>query len=494
MKKVFSVLLFLLMCFPAFSSAQEPILTPLRSSVELAVSESATVELSDGTKATVKLVKLEELRDQFRNAVREARVTVEVNGETITLTSATYNLPQTIGNVQIDCPITSGYHNGSNRDMWGLGDGKDVRFRLWPKGSPWIDPATFVYPADQKWFASDSQMANDPVHVDGGEVPANKTVYYHDGLDIGGVEGLLDVMSATDGIVVSKAGAYLDGHAPEDTPVRPRYDVIYIMDDRGWYIRYSHLKSHETNVILGERVVMGQKLGALGKEGASGGWAHFHFAITCRQPSGKWGTEEAYAYYWQSYCEKYEPSIIAVARPHKLVAVGETVRLSGAKSASFTGEITKYKWMLTGHRISFGPVAEIVYDTPGEYSEVLMIEDSEGNVDYDFAVVNVIDPADPAKLPPTIHAAYSPTYGIRAGDPVTFATRVFRSKEGGELWDFGDGTMPVKTVSHPGASHLPDGYATTVHRFQKPGYYIVTVTHKAENGLVATARLDVKVE
>ncbi len=44
-------------------------------------------------------------------------------------------------------------------------------------------------------------MANVPVFVDGGEVPGSKNIYYHYGLDFGGAEGLVDVISATDGLV-----------------------------------------------------------------------------------------------------------------------------------------------------------------------------------------------------------------------------------------------------------------------------------------------------
>ena len=40
-----------------------------------------------------------------------------------------------------------------------------------PCGAPWIQPGTFVYPLRQRWFASATQMANEPVFVDGGEEP-----------------------------------------------------------------------------------------------------------------------------------------------------------------------------------------------------------------------------------------------------------------------------------------------------------------------------------
>ena len=54
-----------------------------------------------------------------------------------------------------------------------------------------------------------------------------------------------------------------------------------------------------------------------------------------------------------------------------------------------------------------GAVQKRQYDKAGEYSEILKVTDSKGNVDYDFAVVQVFDKADPEKLIPTIQAALS---------------------------------------------------------------------------------------
>jgi len=474
--------------------AQEQAITPIRKVVDLAIGETRTVELYNGESTRVTLISMKEAKDEFRGAVRKAEVTVDVDGEPVVLVSANYNIPVTAGNVQIDCPITRGYYEKGRGDSWGLTEGADARLRLWPAGSPWITPGTFVYPAGQRWFASDTQMSNEPVFVDAGEVPANnESIYYHNGLDIGGAEGMVDIVAATDALVVSKAGVILEGYE-NDTPVTARYDVIYMLDDRGWYYRYSHLKSYETNVLLGERVKLGQKIGELGKEGGSGGWSHFHFDITCRQPSGKWGTEEGYAYYWEAYVNRYKPSVIAVARPHVLAAVGEPVRLDGSKSMSFAGDIVSFEWLFAYYDIAKGAVQERIYDRPGIYNEILRVTDSQGNIDYDFTVVNVIDRNRTDILPPTIHPAYTPTFGIMPGDPVTFKVRVFRSDKGGETWDFGDGTGRVKTLSHPGDAHLADGYAAVVHRFEKPGHYIVTVEHTAENGYTAIGHLDVIVE
>src|SRR5262245_46345185 len=83
---------------------------PLLRTVDLDRGESRVVELADGTRARVKLIDVEEERDGVRSAIRQARVRVEVNGEETTLVSANYRLPETVGDVQIDCPVTRDYY------------------------------------------------------------------------------------------------------------------------------------------------------------------------------------------------------------------------------------------------------------------------------------------------------------------------------------------------------------------------------------------------
>jgi hypothetical protein len=93
---------------PATSNDEPPRPTPtaLHRTVDLAVGESQSVEMSDGKTATVKLVGVEERRDPIRSAVREALVRVEVNGAAVALKSGNYELPVLAGGVQLDCPIT----------------------------------------------------------------------------------------------------------------------------------------------------------------------------------------------------------------------------------------------------------------------------------------------------------------------------------------------------------------------------------------------------
>ncbi|SIO22824.1 PKD domain-containing protein [Singulisphaera sp. GP187] len=468
-----------------------PTTEPLVRVVDLSVGESAVVTLADGKEATVKLIDLKEDRDPIRQAVRGAQVKVEVNGKPVTLATGNYNLPVPAGGVQVDCPITGGCRGNSGEDSWALE--KDARIRLWPAKSPWIDPTAFSYPVRQRWFATSTQMANEPVYVDGGEKPDVKKIYYHSGLDIGGAEGLVDVVAATDGFVASAGTTLTPGF--QDTPARPRYDVVYLVDPQGWYYRYSHLQSIDPAITPGASVRKGQKIGVLGKEGASGGWSHLHFEIKSQQPSGRWGTEEGYAYLWQAAQREQKPDLVAVARPHRLSWTGEPVTLDGTKSWSRSGSLARYEWTLSDGTSINGPKVEHVYDRPGAYTEILKVTDRQGHVDYDFAIVQVLDRSNPDQLPPTIHASFMPTTGIKPGEPVTFKVRTFRTTDGEETWDFGDGTPAV--TSHSDGTVKPlakDGYAILTHPFAKPGHYLVRVERANRQGAKAVARLHVVVD
>jgi murein DD-endopeptidase MepM/ murein hydrolase activator NlpD len=471
----------------------QPTRTPSVRVVDLEIGETSRVVLADGSRVNIRLDAVAITTDPVRLAVREAQVTVTVNGQSVTIQSGNYELPRTLGTVQVDCPVVSALRKNSTEDSWGLD--KAARLRLWPANWPWIETETFVYPVRQKWFASMTQMANEPVHVDGGEVPGNPKIYYHSGLDIGGAEGLVKVIAATDGLVVASGTNRLNGY--EASPVNPRYDVVYLLDDRGWYYRYSHLQSIDPAIKLGASVKKAQRLGVLGKEGGSGGWSHLHFEVKSRQPSGKWGTQEGYAFLWQSAEREQALAVIAVARPHRFARVGAPVVLDGSKSWCRSGPPARFEWMLSDGSRANGSRIEKVYAAPGTYSETLKVADAEGHVAYDFAIVQVIDPARPDVLPPTIHAAFAPSFGLKAGDAVTFKVRTFRvGQDGGhETWDFGDGTPPASVQSDGNArEHAPDGYAATTHRFTRAGDYLVKVERANKEGLKAAARLHVRVD
>ena len=101
----------------------------------------------------------------------------------------------------------------------------------------------------------------------------------------------------------------------------------------------------------------------------------------------------------------------------------------------------------------------------------------------------------PDRLIPSIHPNYSPTFGIRPGDPVTFKVRTFNTTDGSETWDFGDGSPTAEVQSDGNAVKLaPDGYAETVHRYAEPGDYVVRVERTDGFGVRAVGCLHVRVE
>jgi hypothetical protein len=213
--------------------------------------------------------------------------------------------------------------------------------------------------------------------------------------------------------------------------------------------------------------------------------------ITQRQPSGDWGIEEGYAFLWETYLRERSPKLLAVARPHHLLWTGQTAVLDGSRSY---GRDLSFQWIFEDGTTADGVEAKRRYEKPGSYAEILKITDGDGRVDYDFAVVQVIDRERPDILPPTIHANYAPTFGIRPGDPVTFKVRTFRTQEGHETWDFGDGTPPVEVHSDGNAvMHAATGYAEIIHRYEKAGHYLARVERANSAGMKAVTRLQIRV-
>jgi hypothetical protein len=314
-------------------------------------------------------------------------------------------------------------------------------------------------------------------------------------MDIGGAEGLIEVVAATDGVVLNRGNESAPG-APHPA-AKPRYDAIYIQDNRGWLYRYSHLMSFDPAPRAGGRVKQGQRLGYIGKEGSSGGWTHLHFSVESLQPSGKWGMEDSYAFLWQAYREQYDPPILAVARPHQTARAGEKVTLDASRSWA-KREIRSFEWTLMDGTTATGPSVTRAYDEPGVYSEIVKVTDDAGNIAYDFASVRVLPGAAPDGTASVVwvHAAYSPTMGIRPGDPVIFRSRGFETPAGVDVFDFGDGTPKVPVPSNvDSAQHAANGYGMVTHHYQKPGHYLVRVERRDQTkGWLAVQHLHVVVE
>jgi hypothetical protein len=115
---------------------------PLFRAVDVNQGEQVDAVLANGTTARVELIERRETADTVRGAVRLSQVRVRVNREEVWLECGNYRLPVAAGGVQIDCSVTKGLLANSRTNPWAIE--KDARLRLWPAGSPFLQPGTYV--------------------------------------------------------------------------------------------------------------------------------------------------------------------------------------------------------------------------------------------------------------------------------------------------------------------------------------------------------------
>ena len=58
----------------------------------------------------------------------------------------------------------------------------------------------------------------------------------------------------------------------------------------------------------------------------------------------KHAAEERSVILWEAYLREHKPKLLAVARPHQLVATGQKVVLDGSRSWSAGGKLASYDW------------------------------------------------------------------------------------------------------------------------------------------------------
>src|SRR4029077_17965507 len=98
-----------------------------------------------------------------------------------------------------------------------------------------------------------------------------------------------------------------------------------------------------------------------------------------------------YAFLWEAAMDRDQPAVVAVARPHHVKRTGERVTLDGSRSWARSHAIARSEWTFCDGTTADGAKVERTYDQPGEYSEVLKVTDTLGNISHDCAIVQVLD-------------------------------------------------------------------------------------------------------
>jgi murein DD-endopeptidase MepM/ murein hydrolase activator NlpD len=101
------------------------------------------------------------------------------------------------------------------------------------------------------------------------EPPLGSCPHFHRGLDLGNARCGDDVLAAHDG-VVKKSGSYTEAGMPN-----PPQQFITINHGGGHFTIYGHLATR--SVVSGQAVKQGQKIGTVGKSGATA--CHLHFGM-----------------------------------------------------------------------------------------------------------------------------------------------------------------------------------------------------------------------
>ncbi len=149
----------------------------------------------------------------------------------------------------------------------------------------------------------------------------------------------------------------------------------------------------------------------------------------------------------------------------EIVATGQPVRLDGGASTDPDGDPLTFRWDVSDGRQLSGPVNEIDFSEPGEYTVTLQVDDGEG-------VGNSVQ-----TLSQTLLVNHPPVASITAPDHVNRSRILFSGAESFDvdqgiqeyLWDFGDGNSA-------------EGMEVS-HVYESPGTYQVTLTVDDGTGL-----------
>jgi PKD repeat protein len=237
------------------------------------------------------------------------------------------------------------------------------------------------------------------------------------------------------------------------------------------------MASVSPDIVVGTRLTRGQRIGLLGKTGASGNSSHLHLG------RGNNCLVNLYPWVVTAYQAEHPEAVLAVARPHRAVRTGEEVFLDGSNWLAFGGRITEWRWAFHDGQMIREANAKKTFDTPGAYVATLRIKDDRGAADVDFCQTKVFSKPAAETAMPHISMTYTPTKDIRPDQPLRF-----------RFWLQGSGAEPIR-VDFDDGTRVPDyqSDAELTHSFRTPGVHIVTSQCQAA-GKPTTQKLKIIVQ
>ena len=426
--------------------------------------ESCAFRLKDGAERRIRLASVKEYEDPVIHLTRRAEVSVEIDGQPITLACAPYTMPTETQGLRIQADTTSAW----------LGIPKRVQLSLWDASDPVVDTSLFCFPLPgYRLFSQGMQAYNEPVHLgDRDGDPAGQRFHHNYGVDLAGYEGRQKVLSCIDGVVVQ---------------TNPEEGDLAVRDDRGFVLYYGHLDSILSGIRVGTPVKRGQWVGMLGRRGASGNFSHLHVGVFLSESAMAEGhlNRNLNLYPWlvAAYQQENGTGLYAVAGPHVTALTGDEVLFDGSNSMAFKSNITSFRWWFHDGTSADGPQVRKVYDKPGCYAATLWVKDDRGGIDVDSCRIRVYSRAAPEDVVGTLFVTCIPSADIDVNEPVDFRIWPQGSEAENIEVRFGDGTAVC--------DYRP--YSAITHKFKTSGVHIVTVSGVA-GGLPVTQKVKVIVQ
>jgi len=395
--------------------------------------------------------------------LREARVTVVVDGIESVLRLRPYQMPVEVGGLRLYVETTRAWTAETTVDAPATAQVKDVTFSAVPAGQPGGPPDLRFPLRDYRWRGAAYNNTWAAL------APYN-SLYYCQGEDFGAIPDRLDVLAVADGAVIT---------SPLPTAKDSNMVVIRSGD---LLVHYGHIniETLSSRLAIGASVKSGQILGKTGCtwQGKRSQWADPHLYIGFSRGQQMFSP---YPFLVEAYLRDYRDAVLPVAGGYAFTTVGQPVTLDASCTVVRPGDaVMAYTWRLHTGKTLTGPAVEVAYKTPGQYAVELTVETEAGGIDRDFVHVRVYDPE--ASQPSGLGWIYSwPLRGVHPGTPVLFWNRLLHTR-GPVTIDYGDGW--------PGATIENDAWYT----YRAPGIYTVTVRGRDTKGDDVISKLRVVVE